>query len=168
MTSAAKAQIEGTDLAMRFLRGEDFNSLYRNVMSFVQETAEYLDGPGRAQSKNLSRASAKDYVILTRQLTTGTMRIANILLTLRAAKNGDIPFTRAMSDIRDKDMSASVEGFMGTLEGLPQELLELVARCEDLRVEAARLVESLGKEGRAGANPVHSAIDLIGKAFGTA
>lgn len=166
MTSTATARAAGTDLAMRYLKGEKFNALYRDVMAFVQKTAEYLDGEGRAESKKLNREAANAYVVLTRQLTTAAMRLANISLTLRAAKNGDMPFAKAMSDIRDKDLTHSVECYPVELDGVPQGLLDLVALCEDLRTEATRIVESLGTEGRSGPNPVHASLDLIGQAFG--
>lgn len=166
MTQSAIEKTDGSDLAIRYLKGEAFNTLYADVMAFVQRTAEYLDGEGRAKSKLLSRSASNDYAMLTQQLTNATMRVANILLTLRAAKTGQIPFTKAMSDIKAKNMTASVECRIGSLDELPQGILDLVASCEDLRVSSVRLVDSLGIEGRAGPNPVHASLDLIGKAFG--
>lgn len=171
MKTSAITQPDETDLAMRYLKAEAFGSLYSRVMVFIENTASYLDGPGRARSKSLTPVSANDYMVITRQLTTGAMRIANTVLVLKAVRDGSMPFMRAISDIKGKGMTLSVEGpetLAGPLDGLPTELLALVTRCEDLRSEMERLVESLTAECRTTTNPVHDALSLISRTFGNA
>jgi regulator of CtrA degradation len=168
MSAASIAILEGNELAIRHLRSESFTTLYRTVMALVEDLAHYLDVEGRQQSKSLSREAARDYAALSRQLTAGALRVASALLTLRAVKNGEMTFTSAMADIKKKEMTESPGGFTGSLDGLPQELLELATRCDSLRLEVVRLVDHLGSDGRSGANPVHAALGLINSAFGNA
>ena len=44
--------------AIDFARSELFERTFKEGMAMVEETAAYLDGPGRAASKRLSRAAA--------------------------------------------------------------------------------------------------------------
>jgi regulator of CtrA degradation len=165
MSAESIAQIDGNALAMRHLHSQSFMMLYRNVMALVEDLAQYLDVTGRQQSKSLSRETAQDYACLSRQLTTGALRVASALLILRAVKKGEMSFTTAMADINKKEMMVSPGGFTGRLEGLPSGLLELATRCDAIRLEVVRLVERLGTEGRSGLNPVHTALGLIDAAF---
>lgn len=166
MSAESISRIEGTDLAIRHLRSTAFTDFYRAVMKLVEDLAQYLDVTGRKQSKSFSPAVARDYASLTRQLTTGAMRVASALLILRSVRDGTMTFTSAMADIRQKQMTESPEGFTGSLDGLPLELLELATRCDSMRLDVVRLVDHLCSEGRACANPVHAALGLINSAFG--
>ena len=47
--------------AIDFARSELFERTFKEGMAMVEETAAYLDGPGRAASKRLSRAAALAY-----------------------------------------------------------------------------------------------------------
>ena len=40
--------------AKRFVASDAFRALFRDGMELVEETAAYLDGPGRAESKRLA------------------------------------------------------------------------------------------------------------------
>ena len=41
-----------------FVQSEAFKTLFRDGMGLVEETAAYLDGPGRDESRKLSRNAA--------------------------------------------------------------------------------------------------------------
>ena len=43
-----------------------FADLFRDGMALVEETASYLDGPGRLESKKLHRAAALTYASINR------------------------------------------------------------------------------------------------------
>jgi regulator of CtrA degradation len=159
-------QFQGNDLALRHLRSNSFSTLYRSVMKYVEDLAYFLDKDGRAQAKLLPPAVARDYAALTRQLTAGALRIASAMLTLRSVRDGDVSFTTGMADIRKQQMTESPTGFTGSLDGLPQGILDLAISCDALRLEVVRLVDSAGSEGRSGINPVHAALGRIGTAFG--
>jgi regulator of CtrA degradation len=160
--------LHANDLAVSKLRSTDFNELYRSVMKFVSDLAVYLDKDGRQESKALPPAAARDYVALTRQLTDGTVRIANALLTLKGVRDGSVSFTSGMADIGKNEMTVSPKGGLVRLDGIPQRLLDLAVQCDALRLEVIRLLDRVGKDGRSGINPVHAALGLIGTAFGHA
>ncbi|MFX6857723.1 DUF1465 family protein, partial [Acinetobacter baumannii] len=60
-------------------------------MDLVEETAGYLDGAGRQESKLLSRNAALAYAAESMRLTTRLMQVASWLLVQRAVREGDMP-----------------------------------------------------------------------------
>jgi len=79
----------------RLANSQAFSLLFRDGMSLVEETATYLDGPGRAESKDLSRAAALAYATESMRLTTRLMQIASWLLLHRAVKEGEMSLAQA-------------------------------------------------------------------------
>ena len=72
-----------------------FSALFRDGMSLVEETAAYLDGPGRKESKALPRAAALAYATESMRLTTRLMQLASWLLLHRAVKEGEMTLAQA-------------------------------------------------------------------------
>ena len=70
----------------RLANSQAFADLFRDGMALVEETATYLDGPGRAESKTLPRAGALAYATESMRLTTRLMQLASWLL---AAPRGE-------------------------------------------------------------------------------
>ena len=64
-------------------------------MALVEETASYLDGPGRQESKTLERAAALAYATESMRLTTRLMQLASWLLLHRAVKEGEMSLAQA-------------------------------------------------------------------------
>ncbi|MEM9170608.1 MAG: DUF1465 family protein [Pseudomonadota bacterium] len=81
-----------------FVRSELFAKTFREGMALVEETAEYLDGAGRAASKTLARGPALAYAGASMRLTTQLMQIASWLLVMRAVREGDM----ALDEARDE------------------------------------------------------------------
>ena len=73
-----------------FARSELFDRTFREGMELVEDTAAYLDGDGRRESKLLSRATALAYASESMSLTTRLMQIASWLLVQRAVREGDM------------------------------------------------------------------------------
>ena len=67
-----------------------FAALFRDGMALVEETAAYLDGPGRQDSKQLARSAALAYATESMRLTTRLMQLASWLLLHRAVKEGEM------------------------------------------------------------------------------
>ena len=67
-------------------------------MDLVEETAAYLDGAGRQESKLLSRNAALAYAAESMRLTTRLMQVASWLLVQRAVREGDMPPDAACED----------------------------------------------------------------------
>ena len=73
-----------------FARSELFDRTFREGMELVEDTAAYLDGDGRRESKLLSRTTALAYAGESMKLTTRLMQIASWLLVQRAVREGDM------------------------------------------------------------------------------
>ena len=84
--------------ALDFARSEMFDRTFKEGMALVEETAAYLDGPGRAASKRLSRAAALAYAGESMRLTTRLMQVASWLLVQRAVRDGEIQMSEAASE----------------------------------------------------------------------
>ena len=67
---------ETIDFGSRFAGSETFRTLFREGMALVEETASYLDGPGRAESRGLGRAASLIYATESMRLTTRLMQLA--------------------------------------------------------------------------------------------
>ena len=112
-----------------------FKTLFREGMSLVEDTAAYLDGPGREESRALPRPAALAYATESMRLTTRLMQVASWLLLQRAVNEGELTLDEAASEKRKVKLSyqesaASPESF----PRLPQALRDLV--CESLRLQA--------------------------------
>lgn len=84
--------------AARHSGSESFKALFKEGMALVESSASYLDGPGRAQSKTLSRPAALAYATESMRLTTRLMQIASWLLLRRAVAEGEITPAQALSE----------------------------------------------------------------------
>jgi regulator of CtrA degradation len=81
-----------------FVRSEAFKCLFREGMALVEETAAYLDGPGREDAGRLARRAALAYAGESMRLTTRLMQIASWLLVQRALAEGEITAAQAASE----------------------------------------------------------------------
>src|SRR6202161_4778573 len=75
-----------------------FSTLFRDGMALVEETATYLDGSGRTESKRLERSAARVYATESMRLTTRLMQIASWLLLHRAVKEGEMTLAQASKE----------------------------------------------------------------------
>src|ERR1043165_10225550 len=81
-----------------FARSELFERTFQEGMELVEETAGYLDGEGRQESKLLSRNAALAYAAESMRLTTRLMQVASWLLVQRAVREGDMAPAAACED----------------------------------------------------------------------
>jgi regulator of CtrA degradation len=127
-----------------FAKSELFARTFSEGMSLVEESAAFLDGPGRALSKRLSRTAALAYAGESMRLTTRLMQVASWLLVQRAVREGDMSVSEAEDDKyrfagRDRPEPAPLAG----IEELPVELEELIARSKSLYDRVRRLDETM-------------------------
>jgi len=148
-----------------FARSELFDRTFREGMELVEETAAYLDGDGRRDSKLLSRATALAYAGESMKLTTRLMQIASWLLVQRAVREGDMkPEAACDRRYRLADRTADAEP---TDPELPIALVEYLVRAEKLYDRALHLdrrmfVDAPDEEA---VNPVQSQMDRLNAAF---
>ena len=153
---------------MDFARSEVFKRTFKEGMAMVDETAAYLDGPGRAASKRLSRAAALAYAGESMRLTTRLMQVASWLLVQRAVRDGEIPLIEAAGEkyrlISREPQPA--QAFMGA-DDLPEALKALIIKGAAIYERVRRLDESMYEAGAAEpTNAVSDHMARLNAAFG--
>lgn len=157
------------DFFARFSSSEKFEEVFKEGMGLVEETANYLDGEGREDSKLLDRPAAIAYATESMRLTTRLMQLASWLLLQRAITAGEVArddATREKSRVNLTDIGAGnpIPG----AEFLPHGLHELVVRSLRLRERIMKfdimIVAALSLEP-ANENPVASQLDQLARAF---
>ena len=73
MNEPSRESVKTIKLAERRVFSQSFKPLYNEGMGLVEQTAEYLDGKGRAEAKKLSRLGATLYAAESMRLTTRLM-----------------------------------------------------------------------------------------------
>ncbi|WP_245777255.1 DUF1465 family protein [Brevundimonas viscosa] len=148
-----------------FARSELFDRTFREGMELVEETAAYLDGDGRRESKLLSRAAALAYAGESMKLTTRLMQIASWLLVQRAVREGDMTAAAACEPrYRLADRKVEAEP---THPELPIALIEYLVRSEKLYDRALHLDRRMYLDApeEEAVNPVQSQLDRLAAAF---
>jgi regulator of CtrA degradation len=150
------------------LAGSDaFRELFREGMALVEETADYLDGEGRRDSRRLTRAGSLVYATESMRLTTRLMQLASWLLLQRAVNDGELTLDQARlekSKVKLSGLSTAMEG--AGWEALPERLRSLIARSLKLQERIRRLDSAYGGESSPAAdNPVMQQIGRIAEAF---
>src|ERR671913_2317280 len=110
-----------------------FSALFRDGMALVEETASYLDGPGRKESKRLQRTAALAYATESMRLTTRLMQIASWLLLHRAVKEGEMSLAQANIEKAKVKLSPTDTTDPNNIALLPAELRELIERSRGLQ-----------------------------------
>ncbi len=135
----AKSIVSGGDqpvsFAARLASSDAFKALFREGMGLVEESAAYLDGPGRDEARAVSRQEQLAYASESMRLTTRLMQLAAWLLLQRAINDGEISADQAMSEKRKvklsfQDVATAQELFVR----LPERLRDLVT--QSLRLQA--------------------------------
>ena len=144
LTLSVANDAAATRRVLDFARSEVFERTFREGMVLVEETAAYLDGPGRAASKRLDRLGALAYAGESMRLTTRLMQVASWLLVQRAVREGEMSLGEASHDkyrFTDRDRS-DLPGFNGAAR-IPDALKGLMARCEMLYERVRRIDENM-------------------------
>jgi regulator of CtrA degradation len=148
---------------------EQFMALFREGMGLVEETANYLDGEGRRESKLLKPFVSLAYATESMRLTTRLTQLATWLLARRAELNGE-ESVHVSSDtglVLPILRTSNSKGY----EELPARLRELINASYRLhekiyRVEAAQNAPSSAVPAPAPrANPVANQVAQIAAAF---
>jgi regulator of CtrA degradation len=153
----------------RFTSSEQFEKVFKEGMGLVEQTANYLDGPGRKDARLLDRHGAIAYATESMRLTTRLMQLASWLLLQRAISAGELSIEDArkekhrisLGDIgRGHDLTGS--------EQLPESLKELVERSLRLHERILKLDAMLNVQAKAESapqSPVSEQFDRLATAF---
>ena len=133
----------------RLASSQVFATLFRDGMALVEETASYLDGSGRQESKKLERSAGLVYATESMRLTTRLMQLASWLLLHRAVKEGEMTLAQASKEKSKVRLAACEPGDAKSLALLPAKLQELIARSTKLQAEVRRLDTTMHAPRRA-------------------
>ena len=152
----------------RLANSQAFSNLFKDGMALVEETAAYLDGPGRKESKQLGRAAALVYATESMRLTTRLMQLASWLLLHRAVKEGEMSLAQVNQEKPKVKLSAGHPSDPESMKQLPDALNDLIERSHRLTEQVRRLDATMhGPEEPIvfKNNPVESQLGLLKAAF---
>ncbi len=152
----------------RLAASQSFAALFREGMKLVEETASYLDGPGRQQSKKLDRAAALTYATESMRLTTRLMQLASWLLLHRAVNEGEMSLAQANKEKTKVKLAPAEPIDDHAVEVLPEQLRVLIERAKKLQDDVRRLdatIHAPVPEEPAATNPLDRQIGLLKAAF---
>lgn len=162
---------ETVDFATRFAGSETFRALFREGMALVEETASYLDGPGRSESRGLSRAASLIYATESMRLTTRLMQLASWLLLQRAVNEGEMTQEQAgLEKAKVRIESDRPERAGPGWDEVPEALRDLVDRSRRLQERIRKLDDAIytaeePQAREAVPNPVADQLGLLARAF---
>jgi regulator of CtrA degradation len=157
------------DFLSRFTASEQFDKVFREGMSLVEETADYLDGPGRQDARLLDRHGAVAYATESMRLTTRLMQLASWLLLQRAMGAGEMN----PDEVRKERLRISLADIgrgnpLTGAEQLPRGLLDIVERSLLLHQRILKFDAMLSQQPPEAGNapsPVSRQIDRIAAVF---
>ncbi len=157
------------DFMARFANSEQFNKVFQEGMGLVEETANYLDGPGRVDARELDRHGSIAYATESMRLTTRLMQLASWLLLQRAVSAGELSEDAAVAEKGRINLDEIGEGAeLNGGEQLPEALQSLVERSLSLHQRILRLDQMIGeRHDLAGSsiNPVGHQVDQLQQIF---
>jgi len=171
MSEKTLTEAQPVSFGERLASSQAFADLFRDGMALVEETATYLDGPGRQQSKRLDRSAALAYATESMRLTTRLMQLASWLLLHRAVKEGEMSLAQASKEKAKVKLSPTDGHDPANVELVPPALRELIGRAQKLYAKVRRLDATIynsqnGAERPVATNPVERQLGLLKAAFG--
>lgn len=163
-------KVAAVSFGARLVGSAGFGALFREGMALVEETAAYLDGDGRTESRKLGRPESIAYATESMRLTTRLMQVASWLLVQRAVNEGEMSADQA----RDEKRKVKLTPITSTLstdmfERLPERLRDLVSRTARLQERVQVLdaqLDGRASEEDASGNPLEGQMELLRQAFG--
>ena len=167
MTDKSAREAGPVSFGERLAGSQAFSLLFREGMTLVEETAGYLDGPGRRESKLLERSAALAYATESMRLTTRLMQLASWLLLHRAVNEGEMSLAQASKEKAKVKLAAGDGKDSDMVPLLPERLRVLIERSVQLQERVRRLDATIHAAAPAEAanNPVERQVNLLRAAF---
>ncbi len=159
------------DFMQRFVASRQFQQVFEEGMRLVEETADYLDGPGREQARSMSRDAAMAYATESMRLTTRLMQLASWLLLQRAVAAGELSEQDARQELENIDLASLARTIDSQAEQLlPEELTALARRGQQLYERIVKLDGMIRSRAtppaaRERQNPLAGMLDRIASEF---
>jgi regulator of CtrA degradation len=153
----------------RFAASDQFDAIFKEGMALVEQTARYLDGPGRQEARKLRGPLSVLYATESMRLTTRLLELASWLMIRRALKSGEISAEEARAKrqrvkLKGPGRPSHVKGFVDLPEGLRQ-LIEQSFSLNDRIVQLDRAMEVAVGEATSAENPVGAQVTRLQEAF---
>jgi len=164
MAEFAERGTKAVSLAQRRIASQAFTTLFQQGMDMVEQTATYLDGDGRDDSRDFERPLLHAYAQQSMRLSTRLMQLASWLLLQRAVNDGEM----TPADARREGAKIDLEGPARDEETeamLPEGLRALIRRSHDLQRQISQLNAALIEPAEEPRNPVASQIGQLRTAF---
>ncbi|MGE3144817.1 MAG: DUF1465 family protein [Pseudorhodoplanes sp.] len=145
-----------------------FAAMFSEGMGLVEETAAYLDGAGRQESKALKRSAALSYATESMRLTTRLMQLASWLLLHRAVKEGEMSLAQVNAEKTKVKLTGADPLDDDTMNALPEALAALIRRSYKLLEQVRRLDATIHGQAETSEpkdNPVERQLGLLKAAF---
>jgi regulator of CtrA degradation len=167
MSDKSLNEVEPVSFGAKLAGSQAFSVLFRDGMALVEETAGYLDGDGRRDSKILERSAALAYATESMRLTTRLMQLASWLLLHRAVNEGEMSLAQANKEKAKVKLSTTENGDPEMIGLLPERLRDLIGRSTRLQDRVRRLDCTIHSPVAAEAddNPVERQVSLLRAAF---
>ncbi len=167
MSDRSVDELRPVSFGEKLAASQNFSLLFREGMKLVEETAAYLDGPGRQESKKLDRPTSLCYATESMRLTTRLMQLASWLLLHRAVNEGEMSLAQANKE-RIKVKLAADERPEDAGIKLPARLCELIDRSKKLQDQIRRLdatIHAPVPTAAVGGYPLESQLGVLRAAF---
>jgi regulator of CtrA degradation len=159
------------DFLARFTDSEQFERTFKEGMGLVEETANYLDGDGRIDARDLDRTGAIAYATESMRLTTRLMQMASWLLLQRAIAAGEMSADEALREKHRISLGDIGRGHdLKGGEQMPTGLKSLVDRSLRL-LERIKTLDSMlnrnAKNDDERESPISAQLSMLARAFKT-
>jgi regulator of CtrA degradation len=162
---SSNTNVETVNFFTKFTASEQFDKVFKEGMALVEETANYLDGPGRVDARVLDRHGAIAYATESMRLTTRLMQLASWLLLQRAIGAGELSVEDARKESHRISLADIGRGHdLAGSASLPDALKALVERSIMLHGRIQKLDSMITAEAAPGqpvTSPVNDQIDRL-------
>jgi regulator of CtrA degradation len=168
MSEQKAGEAEPVWFGQKLASSQTFSTLFKDGMKLVEETAAYLDGPGRQESKMLERSAALTYATESMRLTTRLMQLASWLLLHRAVNEGEMSLDQASKEKTKVKLTVGEPADPDALAHLPDRLKDLIERSRALHDRVRRLdttIHAPVPDEPQGGNPLEHQLGLLKAAF---
>lgn len=163
MFKEVTAALGSDDRIEAFASSDVFEKMFHEGMDLVSETAAYLDGEGRAESRTLDRSTALSYASESMRLTTRLMQASSWLLVQRAVREGEMTATQARDPKYRLGARKVCSAQSEPSDGLPPRLVALLERSARIYDRVDRLDVSMYQADPAdeAPNPVSAQLERL-------
>jgi regulator of CtrA degradation len=162
---SSSSNVATVNFFTKFTASEQFDKVFKEGMSLVEETANYLDGPGRLDARVLERHGAIAYATESMRLTTRLMQLASWLLLQRAIGAGELTVEDARKENHRISLNDIGKGHdLAGAEALPDALKALVDRSLTLHLRIQKLDSMISTQTTSDLaipSPVNDQIDRL-------